>query len=100
MLHDEDRIALIAQPFQRIDQLVVVDRMEADRRLIEDVDRAHKARADLRRKPDPLRFAAAQSGRRPIEGEIRESDIDQKLNLSLDLFQQLIGDFHFQRGSI
>ena len=45
---------------QRIEQHPVVARMQADGRLIKDVTDAAQVRAELRRQPDALRFAAGQ----------------------------------------
>ncbi len=60
VLHDDQRVAQLAQPDERRDQLGVVLLVQADGRLVEDVQHAHQARADLRRQPDALRLAAAQ----------------------------------------
>ena len=55
---DKNRVSQIAQTAQRIEELVVIPLMKADGRLIENVEYAHEARADLRCKPDPLALAA------------------------------------------
>jgi len=62
MLDDNHRIALIAQRLECIDQFMMIDRMKADRGLIEDVDGSDESCTDLRCKPNPLRLAAAESG--------------------------------------
>ena len=49
------------QPDQRLDQPMVVALVQADRRLVEDVQHAHQPGADLRRQPDPLRLAAGRA---------------------------------------
>ena len=46
------------------DQLRVVALVQADRGLVEDVEHADQARADLGREPDPLRLAAGERARR------------------------------------
>ena len=53
-------VAEVAQPLERADQLVVVALVQADRRLVEDVEHADELRADLRREPQPLRLAAGE----------------------------------------
>ena len=58
VLDHDHRVAEIAQPSQRVDQLCVVALVEADRGLVEDVEDAHQRRADLGREPDPLGLAA------------------------------------------
>ena len=59
VLDDEHRVAQVAQARERRDELGVVALVEADRRLVEDVQDAHQRRADLGRQPDALRLAAA-----------------------------------------
>ena len=53
----------------------VVALVEADRRLVEDVEHADQARADLRGEPDALPLAARQRGRRAVEGQVLEPDL-------------------------
>jgi hypothetical protein len=48
VLDHEHRVAEVAQPFERGDQLPVVALVEADRRLVEDVEHADELAADLR----------------------------------------------------
>ena len=64
VLDDDNGVAEVAQPLERADQLVVVALVQADRRLVEDVEHADELRADLRREPQPLRLAARQRRRR------------------------------------
>ena len=60
VLDDDDRVAEIAQPRQRGEQLAVVALMQPDRRLVEHVQHAGQIRADLRGQADALSFAARQ----------------------------------------
>ena len=53
---DDESIAEVAQPFEGVDELTVVALMKADRRLIQNVEDAHKARTDLRGEANPLCF--------------------------------------------
>ena len=78
VLHDDDGIADVAQALERRDHLDVVFGMQPDARLVEHVQHSHEARADLRRQPDPLRFAAGERPRAAIEVEIVESDAQQQ----------------------
>ena len=75
VLDDEHRVAEIAQPLQRLEQARVVALVQADRRLVEDVEHADQARADLRRQPDALRLAAGEGGRGAVEGQVVEPDV-------------------------
>ena len=52
---------------ERVEQLFVVARVQADGRLIEHVEHAAQIRAELRREPDALAFAAAQRLRRAAQ---------------------------------
>ena len=63
VLDDEHGVAEVAQPLERADQPVVVALVQADRRLVEDVEHADELRADLRREPQPLRLAAGERRR-------------------------------------
>ena len=58
MLHHYDRVAQVAQPSERGQEPLVVMLMQSDRRLVEHVEDPGQAGPDLRRQPDPLRFAS------------------------------------------
>src|SRR5581483_7494099 len=75
VLHDHDRVADVAQPLERADEARVVPLMEADRRLVEDVQDADELGADLRRQPQPLRLAARERRGRAVEREIADTDV-------------------------
>ena len=64
---DHQRVAVLRELRQRIEQHLVVARMQADGGLIEHVTHALQVGAELRGEPDALRFAARQRGRRTIE---------------------------------
>src|SRR5437764_1348998 len=75
MLDDDDRVAEVAQPLQRLQEARIVALMQPDRRLVEDIEHAGEARADLRGKPDALALAARQGRRCARQREIVEPDI-------------------------
>ena len=58
MLHHQHRIAQIAQTLQALQEPLVIPLMQADARLVQDVQHADQPRADLRRQADALPFAA------------------------------------------
>ena len=60
VLDDDQRVAEVAQPQQRVEQLLVVPLVQPDGRLVEHVQHADQAGADLGGEPDPLRLAAGQ----------------------------------------
>ena len=68
VLDDDDGVAHVAQPFQAVQQAFVVARMQADARLVEDVQHADQAAADLAR---PGGCAAPR--RRRASGRARSS---------------------------
>ena len=78
VLDDEHRVAEVAQAVQRLDQPLVVALVQADRRLVEDVQHARQLAAELRREPDALRLAARQRRRRAVEREVVEPDVEQE----------------------
>ena len=67
VLDDDDRVAQVAQLRERVEQPVVVARVQADRRLVENVEHADQAAADLAGQADALRSrrrrASARCGR-------------------------------------
>ena len=60
------------------DQPLVVARVQADRRLVEHVERADQRRAERRREVDALRFAARERRRQPVERQVVEADVAQE----------------------
>src|SRR5439155_1264036 len=70
----------------------VVALMEADRRLIQDVEHAHQLRADLRREPDALALAAGERRRAAVERQVIEPDVDQEAEARQDLFHDRARD--------
>ncbi len=87
VLDHQHRVAEVAQPLERRDQLLVVALVQADRRLVEDVEHADQRGADLRGQPDPLRLAARQRRRRPLHRQVADADVLQELQPLLDLAQ-------------
>jgi hypothetical protein len=59
MLDDHERVSFFAKRFERVEQAQVIARMQTNRRFVENVENAAQIRPELRREPDPLRFAAA-----------------------------------------
>ena len=90
MLDDDHRVAEIAQPLQRRQQPVVVALMQADRRLVEHVEHAGEAGADLRGQADALALAARQRAGGARQGQIFEPDIAQEAQPLVDLLQDAL----------
>src|SRR5579859_2824104 len=92
VLDHEDGISQIAQALETFDQPVRVARMQADGRLIKDVERADQLGSQGRGKLDALGFAAGKRGGEAIEREIFEPHLIQEAEPLLNLLQDSIGD--------
>ena len=77
VLHNQHRVAVIAQPLHHADELAHVARMESDARLIENEERIDQRIAEAGGEIDPLDFAAAQRAGRAIQREIAEADFEE-----------------------
>ena len=77
VLDDDDGVAEVAQVPQRLEQAVVVALVQADGGLVEHVEHAGEAGADLRGEADALAFAAGQRAGGARQGEIIEADVDR-----------------------
>jgi hypothetical protein len=100
VLDHDDGVAEVAQALQRAEQALVVALVQADRGLVEHVEDAREAGADLARQADALALAARQGSGGAGEGEVFEADIDQEGEAVADLFQDadrdlvlLLGEF-------
>ena len=71
---DDDGVAEIAKFLKRGQQPRIVFVMEANRRLVENVQHTAKSRTDLRREPDALALAAGQRVGSPIQAQVVQSD--------------------------
>ena len=92
VLDDEHGVAEVAQADQRADQAVVVGGVQADGRLVADVEHAHEAGADLGREADALGLAAGERRRAAVERQVVEADLDQEVEAGADLLEDLVGD--------
>ena len=57
VFHYDDRVSDVAQLLQRVDEPLVVALVQADARLVEDVEHVHQLRANLRGQTDALTLA-------------------------------------------
>ena len=95
VLDDEHGVALVAQLPKDVDQPLVVARMQADRRLVEHVQRTDERRPERRGEVDPLGFAARERGRQPVERQVVETDVHQERQTAANLAQHLFRDSAF-----
>src|SRR5579872_5102517 len=89
VLHHDDRVADVAQAFERRDHLHVVFGVQADARFVEHIEHAHQAGTDLRRQANALGFAAGQRAGASIEVQVIEANAEQKLQASADFGDDL-----------
>jgi hypothetical protein len=87
VLDDDQGVAEVAQPQQRLDQPLVVALVQPDRRLVEDVEHADQAGADLGGQPDALRLAARQRSGGPVQRQVVEADVEQEGQPGPDLLE-------------
>ena len=79
MLDDEDGVALVAEALQEAVHLLHVVRVEADRRLVEDVGHIGQGRAEVADHLRALRLAARQGRRLPVQAQVAEADVDHRV---------------------
>ena len=79
VLDDEHGVALVAQPQQQVVHPLDVVRVQPDRRLVEDVGDVGERRAEVADHLGALRLAARQRARRPVEREVAEPDLDERV---------------------
>src|SRR5215213_9680103 len=92
VLDDDEGVAEVAEAEQGLDEPVVVALVKTDRRLVEHIQHADEARADLRRQPDPLRLAAGERARGPVQRQVVQPDVEEEPKPLLDLLEHPLGD--------
>ena len=70
VLDHDQRVAQVLQPDQRLDQPVVVPLVQADGRLVQHVEHADQAGADLGGQPDALRLAAGEGAGAAVQRQV------------------------------
>ncbi len=97
VLDDDDGVAHVAQAFQAPQQSIVVARVQADRRLVEDVEDADEATTDLPGQADALGLAAGQGRRTAVERQVVQADVEQEADPAADFLQHLGGNLVLER---
>jgi len=92
VFHHQEGVAQVPEFLQGVQQAVVVPLVEADGRLIEDVEHPHQPRPDLGGQPDPLALPARERRGLPVEREILQADLAHKAQPGADLLEDLLGD--------
>ncbi len=100
VLHDDERVAHVAQPDEGLDQPVVVALVQADGRLVEHVEHADEAAADLGGQADALGLAAGEGAGRAVQREVVQADVDQEAQPLVDLLEDALGDLLVAGGQL
>ena len=87
MLHDDDRVAAVAQPLEDADEPPDVAGMQPDARLVQDEKRVHQGRPQRRGQVDPLHLPAAQRPGLAVQREVAEAHVHQVADAGADLAQ-------------
>ena len=95
VLHHHQRVALVAQALQRTQQDLVVARVQANGGLVEHVAHTLQVAAELRGQADALRLATAERGRAPVQREVAQAHLLQKLKPAFDLGHQVTRNVGF-----
>ena len=97
---DGARGADVAQAAKGVEQLVVVALVQADGRLVQDIQDADEARADLRGQTDALALAAGERRGRARERQVAQAHGLQKRQPGADLPHDLLGDDSHGAGEL
>ena len=100
VLDDDDGVAGLGELAAEVGQPHRVARVQADRGLVEDVERADQLGAELVGEVDPLRLAARQRPRLPAQREVAEPDPQQEGQLGAELAEDLAGDRRLPRREL
>ncbi len=92
VLDHHQRVALGAELGERVEQDLVVARMQADGGLVEDVAHAAQVGAELRREPDALRLAARERGRAAVEREVAQPHLLEEAEARGELGEDVARD--------
>ena len=83
VLHDEHRVAEVAQSEQSIDQAPIVALVQPDGRLVENVEDAGERASNLGCQTNPLRLATGESVRGAVQSEIARPTRSRKRRRSI-----------------
>ena len=79
MLDDEDRVAVVPQLSQDLEEPGRLLRMKADRGLVEDIENAAEPASGLGGQPDALGLAARKGRGLAVERQVAESQAQEKV---------------------
>ena len=100
VLDDYERVAEVAQLLERGDELPVVALVQADARLVEDVEHADERGAYLRGEPYALALAARERRRRAREGEVLQSHAREEVQPGAYLLEYHVRNHPLAHGEL
>ncbi len=89
VLDHDNGVSQVAELGQRVQQLVVIAGVQADRGFVEDVEHAHQAAADLPGQPDALHLAAGKGGGGAVERQVLQAHIFEELQAAANFLEGL-----------
>ena len=92
MLHDHDRISLVTQFLKRIDKFPVVTLVQADARLIQNIEDIDQFRTDLGGQTDSLAFTTRQRTCSAVERQVVKPYVQHKSRPLREFLQYIPGD--------
>jgi hypothetical protein len=93
VLHDDQRVAGVAQALHHVDHASHVARVQADGRLVEHEEGVHERGAERRREVDALHLAAGERARLAVEREVAQADLPQVVRARAQLCHEELGRF-------
>src|SRR5262245_35453533 len=93
MLDDYERVPVGRQLCERVEEDLIVARMQADGGLIEHIAHTLQVRAELCCEPDALRLPTGQRRRGALQREVPEAHALEELQARANLGQQIARDF-------
>jgi hypothetical protein len=88
----EEGVSFVAEGEEGLDETVVVARVQADGRFVEDVEDTGEVGAELGGEADTLGFAAGKRVGGAVEREVTEADMVKELKAFGDLGNDVLGD--------
>ena len=92
VLDHDDGVPQVAEALEGADEPLVVPLVQPDGGLVEHVEDADQAAADLAGQPDALGLASRQGGRRPGQGQVVEPHVQQELHPLAHFAEDPVGD--------
>lgn len=100
VLHDHERVALIAEAVHHLDEAADVAVVESDGRFVEDKKGLSESGAEAGREIDAGDFAAGKSAGGTIEGEVSEADFVEIIEAACDFGEDDLGRFFLGGGEL